>query len=467
MKGMGITEKEKNKRKKIVIGTVISLCTLLVIYFGMAIYFMNHFYFGSQINSIDVSGKTVEEVKAEMASELQAYTLKLKERGGKSEQIRGLDIGLKYNSGGQYNNFKDRQNPFKWVFAFLNTEDLKMIDVVSYDTKLLKERLDKLSCFDSSNIIEPKNPSFKYADNGYVIVNEVKGNKVNKDVLYDNVSKAILKEETTIDFEAINCYIHPQYISSSPKIIEIKNILNKCVSSKIAYTLGEHKETIDGSIINKWLTVNENLEVIVDEEKVKNYIDTLFNVYNTIGKTRSFVTSSGKTINISGGDYGWAVNTAKETQNLNTAIKEGQTIIKEPAYIQTALSHNSNDIGSTYVEIDMTKQHLWFYKNGSLIVQGDVVTGNVNSNHSTPGGIYRLKYKQTNATLKGQDYSSPVDFWMPFNGGIGIHDASWRSEFGGNIYKTNGSHGCINSPYYLAKAIFGNIQEGDPVVCYY
>lgn len=107
------------------------------------------------------------------------------------------------------------------------------------------------------------------------------------------------------------------------------------------------------------------------------------------------------------------------------------------------------------------------YKNGSLVVQGDVVTGNVSENDATPAGVYRLKYKERNATLKGQGYSSPVSYWMPFNGGIGIHDANWRSVFGGEIYKTGGSHGCVNSPYDLAKTVFENIDAGTPVVCYY
>ncbi|MBC2580045.1 peptidoglycan binding domain-containing protein [Clostridium sp. DJ247] len=463
---MGITEKEKSKRNKTSIRIIISLCTLLVIYFGMAMYFTDHFYFGSKINYTSVSGKTVEEAKEQMASELQAYTLNLKERGGKSEQIRGLDIVLKYNSGGQYKSFKDRQNPFKWILAPFSSENSTMTDGVSYNTKLLKERVDKLSCFDSGNIIEPKNPSFKYTDKGYVIVDEVKGNKVNKDILYDHVVKAILKGETTIDLESMNCYVSPKYTSNSPKVIETKNILNKYVSSKITYTFGNRKENIDGSVINKWLKVNKDLEVTVDEEKAKNYLDVVFSVYNTVGKTRSFVTSSGKTINIGGGDYGWSINTSKEVQSLTAIIKEGQTITKEPTYIQIAVSHDNNDIGSTYVEIDMTKQHLWFYKNSLLIAQGDIVTGNVSGNHSTPEGIYTLKFKQANAILRGEDYSAHVNFWMPFYGGIGIHDAGWRSEFGGNIYRTNGSHGCVNSPYYLAEAIFYNIEEGNPIICY-
>lgn len=467
---MGITENEVekpiNKHKKIVTGIIISLCTLLVIYFGMAFYFMSHFYFGSEINGINVSGKAVDKVNEQMAYELQAYTLSLKERGGKIEKIKANEAGLKYNSEGEFKIFKEKQNPFKWISAFFNTEASKITEGVKYDEKLLKERVDKLSCFDSNNIIEPKNAGFKYVDNSYVIIDEVVGNKVDKDILYKHIAEAVLKRESAIDLEAIDCYIKPQYTSKSSKIIETKDMLNKYVSSKITYTFGENKEVLDGSTINKWVTTDENYVVTLDEGKVKEYIEALSKTYNTVGKSRNFASSSGRAINVGGGDYGWSINKAKETQALISAIKEGKIIEKEPAYTQAAYANGSNDIGSTYVEIDLTKQHLWFYKNGSLIAQGDVVTGNVSAGHTTPPGIYKLKYKQKDAVLRGPDYAAPVTFWMPFNGGIGLHDASWRNKFGGTIYKTAGSHGCVNCPYNLAKAIFENIQVGTPVVCY-
>ncbi|MBV7273212.1 L,D-transpeptidase/peptidoglycan binding protein [Clostridiaceae bacterium UIB06] len=462
---MGITEKDK--RNKITKGIIIFLCTVLILYLTIAAHFMKHFFLGSEINGINVSDETIAEAKEKMTSELQKYTLSLKERDGKSEQIRGSEIGLRYNSKGEYNSFKDKQNPFKWGRAVFNSGAFKMTDGLSYNTELLKKSVDKLLCLQTNNIVEPKNPNFKYTDKGYIIVNEVNGNKINKEVLYNYIKKAILEGETTVDLETINCYVKPKYTSKSSKVIEVKNILNKYVSSRITYVFGDRKETIDNSIINKWLEVNKNIEITFNYRKMKDYMDELFNNYNTAGKTRNFATSSGKTISIGGGDYGWIINTDKEIQDLDAAIKEGQTIIKEPTYMQKALSRNINDIGNTYVEIDMTNQHLWFYKNNSLIAEGDIVTGNVSSNHSTPQGIYSLKYKQRNTVLRGPGYNSPVDFWMPFNGGIGLHDASWRSEFGNNIYRTNGSHGCVNLPYYLAKTIFNNIEEGDPVVCYY
>ncbi len=140
---------------------------------------------------------------------------------------------------------------------------------------------------------------------------------------------------------------------------------------------------------------------------------------------------------------------------------------REPVYKQKAASHGENDYGSTYVEINLTAQHLFFYKDGKLLVESDFVSGNESKGWSTPAGVFPLTYKQRDATLKGETYRTPVSYWMPFNGNIGLHDATWRSTFGGTIYKTSGSHGCVNLPPAVAKTIFENIAAGVPVLCYH
>lgn len=460
-------ERPKGKCRKIVISLIISFSSLLIIYLGMSLYFINHFYFGSTINCINVSGKTVNGANEELAAKLKTYTLKLEEQGGVKEEIRGADINLRYDSHNKIQCLKHSQNPFQWFCGLFNKKEYTLPGIISYDEELLKERVNNLSCFNISNIIKPKNPSFKYTNSGYEIIKETKGTMVNKDILYNHVVSAILQGKTTINFNTINCYEHPKYTSNSKEIVATKNILNKYTSSKITYTFDERKEVLDGSTINTWLKVDDNLEIIFDEEKVKKYIATLANTYDTLGKTRDFVTSSGVTIKVSGGDYGFLIDRINEEQDLIANIKDGKTITKEPKYTQTSLYHNVNDIGKTYVEIDLTKQCLWFYKNGSLIVTGNVVTGNISSNHGTPEGIYKLEYKQRGAILRGAGYSSPVSFWMPFNDGIGIHDATWRSVFGGEIYETDGSHGCINAPYAVAETIFNNIDPGTPIICHY
>ncbi|WP_461204869.1 L,D-transpeptidase family protein [Clostridium sp. DL1XJH146] len=427
---------------------------------------MNHFYFGTTINCISVSGKKVEAVNELMEDELDKYELKLNERGGIQEVIKGNEIGLCYETGREFRDTKDEQSPYKWVSSIFNTEDSKMIEEVKFDNELLNKQINSLSCFDSSNVIEPQNPCFEYVDESYEIIAEVNGNKVNKEVLYSYVEDALLKRQSSIDLEEIDSYVKPEYTSNSQKIIDTRDLLNKYVSSKITYNFGSDNVVLDGNTINTWLSVDDTMEVKLDEQEVKNYIDELANNYNTIGSKRNFATSSGSTIQVSGGDYGWSVDRAEETVALIESIKAGEIVTKETAFSQRAMCLGKNDIGNTYVEINLSNQHLWFYKNGLLIADGPVVTGNISANHGTPSGIYRLKYKQKDAVLRGDDYEAPVAFWMPFNGGIGMHDANWRGSFGGSIYRTNGSHGCVNCPYYLAKAIFNNIDAGTPIICY-
>ena len=459
-------ESKKNIHNKSVLRIVIFVCILLTIYLGLSAYFLNHFYFGSIINGISVSGKTIEEAENKISSEIGNYTLELEERGGIKEHINASYIDLKYNSDGKIKLFKDTQKPFAWIYKIFSKKNTEFSEVVTYDKKLLEECIDNLSCLDKENIIEPKNADLKYTGNGYEIVDEVYGNKVNREVLYDNVIFAILNGKTKLNLDLLDCYEDPKYTSNSNEIAQAKDVLNKYTSATITYTFGGRAEFLDGSTINNWLKLDENCQVIFDKEKVREYINTLGSTYNTFGKTRDFLTSLGTTVKVIGGNYGWLINNSKEVEDLIKTINEGKAKTKEPIYTLTAKSRDQNDIGKTYVEINLTKQHLWFYKNGSILVEGDIVSGNVSNNSATPSGTYRLNYKQKDATLKGQGYSSPVNFWMPFNGGVGIHDASWRYVFGGQIYKTNGSHGCVNAPYYLAKTIFENIDSDTPIICY-
>ena len=207
--------------------------------------------------------------------------------------------------------------------------------------------------------------------------------KSNKDILYENMVNAILKDEKTINLESINSYEVPKYTKDSQEIVDAKDTLNKYITSKITYSIDGASEILDGSTIHKWLRVDENFAIIFDEDKIENYVDTLGSKYNTAGQTRDFVTSLKTSIKVSGGNYGWIIDRYGEIQDIISSIKDGQVITKEPKYSSTAIAHNTNDIGNTYVEINFTKQHLWFYKNGALIAEGDVVTGNVSGNCNT------------------------------------------------------------------------------------
>lgn len=114
---------------------------------------------------------------------------------------------------------------------------------ISYDKDKLTKRVDNLSCFTDSNIIEPKEPSFKYAGNSFVIVERVEGNKVDKDALLKCTKDAVVKMESTLDLETANCYISPKYTSTSKEVIKARDTLNKYVASKVTYTFGDSKRS--------------------------------------------------------------------------------------------------------------------------------------------------------------------------------------------------------------------------------
>ncbi|AOR23436.1 L,D-transpeptidase family protein [Clostridium taeniosporum] len=439
----------------------------IIMYFILSFYFINHFYFGTVINGVNISCKNIDEANAKISNEIESYKLELEERDGIKEEILSTNIGLKYDSKEKLQQLKNEQKPFKWILQLFKSSNYKNINLTSYDENLLKKYLENLSCFDENKVVQPSNPSFKYLDNKYIILEETYGNKVKKDVLYNNVVKSINNGAHILNLEESDCYENPKYTSDSPKVIEVNDKLNKYILSKITYDFGDRRELLDGSIINQWLLVDNDLNIIFDEKKIRHYVNEIANVYNTVARTREFSTSMGTKVKVTGGNYGWLINVEEEIKALINIVESGENITREPIYRQKASSREINDIGKTYVEINFTKQHLWFYKEGSIITQGDIVTGNVNLGHDTPIGVYILNYKQKDATLKGDTYETKVKYWMPFNGGIGIHDAVWRNQFGGNIYKSNGSHGCVNAPSYLAQKIFENIEQGTPIVCYY
>ena len=114
-------------------------------------------------------------------------------------------------------------------------------------------------------------------------------------------------------------------------------------------------------------------------------------------------------------------------------------------------------------------------QDGNVIFESDIVSGLASDpERKTPPGIFTLYYKKSPDVLRGTkkadgtySYEQPVTYWMPFNGGIGLHDANWRGKFGGEIYTDSGSHGCVNLPPSKAGELYEYVEAGMPIVCYW
>lgn len=445
------------------------LLTLLILsYILISLYYNTHFYMKTTINGTDISNMTVEQADEVIQAQFKTYSLKLEGRNSLSSEIRGEDFDLHVNYDGRLEELLDTQNSLLWPIALFNNSKLEATTLLEYDEDLLKDLILSLTFFQKENLEEPVDAYISDYKKGigYEIIPEVPGTQPDFELLLAAVKGAIMSLEPRLSLEEADSYIKPKVTSESPKLIQAVEELNNIAGAEIIYEFGQDTEILDGIKISEWLSISEDGNVILDESGVKEYVDYLGKTYNTFGRTRSFKTSYGVEIKVIGGDYGWWLNRPLEVTELTELILTGEKTKKKPAYFQTAQQYGDDDIGNTYVEVNLTAQHLFFYKAGKLIMETDFVSGNLSKGYGTPTGTYPIKHKGRNATLNGEDYSTPVEYWLPFNLGIGFHDAPWRKEFGGEIYKTNGSHGCINMPPEQAKTMFENIQWGVAVVVY-
>ena len=462
MKNIRIKSILENKK----LGNIIIMVILtLLIYLLVSLYFINHFFFNTKINGINLSLKSIDVSEKIIREEVEGYKINLIGRDGRIEEITGEEIDFKYSNKNSLKEVYKKQSYLKWIKSLIKKEEYYLENLFVFNEIKLDKKIEDLKIL-NKEIIEPKNVIFKFGKSNYELIKEVEGNKINKEKLEEAIKINLLKGNRVLDLNENSCYENPIYTLDSNKTLETHKLLNQYVQSKITYVFEDKKEILDGEIINQWLTVNEDLDVVISERLVREYVKGLSRKYNTVGITRNFKTSIGTIVEVKGGYYGWKINIEDETKELLENIKLGKVIEKEPIYTQEGLERGENDIGDTYVEINITKQRLWFYKDKKLITQGYIVTGDPNKGYSTKVGTYMLNYKEKGSTLTGPNYEAKVKYWMPFNGNIGIHDASWRYSFGGEIYKRNGTHGCVNSPLYLAKTIFENIEEGTPVICY-
>ena len=424
---------------------------------------------GTIVDGMDVTGKTAAEVEDAIMEQLKGYKLTINGREDLSESITGEEVGL-------YAEFDDTlakaiaaQKPMEWgKYRFgKSVNEVNTDALIRYNDEMLGEAVDSLSCMDKENMREPQDAKISdYTSGGYTIIKEDEGTELLEDKVKEAVAAAVMSLAESVDLEEQGCYVSPSITSEDEALKTACETMNKYVGARITYQFGDKSETLSGDEIHNWLTVN-GTSVRINEGKATEYVKKLAASYDTAYKAKSLKTSYGKTVSITGGSYGYKINQAKEAATLVSLIKNGEQTSREPEYSQKGASRTGNDYGNTYVEINLTAQHLYFYVKGKLVIQSDFVSGNAAKGWSTPAGAYSITYKQRNATLKGQGYATPVSYWMPFNGGIGLHDANWRKTFGGTIYKTNGSHGCVNLPPAVAKTIYENISAGDPVLCYH
>lgn len=477
------SEKAVSKKKKWIWLwlLVITLILLVAVYCYIANYYRTHFFQNTTINDIDCGNMEISEAVTQLDQQALDYQVDIYGRDENGQEvilgtIQADDIDYAYkDTWNGVNAILELQNEWLWITTlFPGERSYSLVQDISFDEGLLEKALKQLDAFQKNRMIAPKDAYIsEYSEQigGYEIVHEVRGTKFDADAAISCVKAAVIGNSAAtsvqVNLEEQGCYQEPVITADDKKLQKNVQKINQWLGTEILYDWNGSQVVVDNSVIKDWASFEDG-EPKLDEDAVAAFVNEKALENDTTGKKVTFTTALGIDVSLKKLSYGWKTDRATETEMLIRLIYEGAKEAREPAYLRKGVWKGQNDIGNSYIEADLSNQHLYVFEKGSIVFETDFVSGNINKPGCvTPAGIFGLTYKTTNAVLRGADYETPVNYWMPFYGNFGMHDATWRSSFGGDIFLTNGSHGCLNLPLDAAAVIYGYVSEGSPIICYY
>ncbi len=465
-------------RTSLLLAAIIGL--FVFYYLTQSYQYTDKFMIGTYVNGNDVSGQTVEEVEEDIRARVEdTYSLTLTFRDGAKETITPEEIGYRYVSTGEVEQAMNDQNPLTWVLRNMGkTVEIDVPENHTFDEAKLAEVVKAMPEFQVENVVTPTNAYLNITDkNEFEIVPETQGNAPIADAILPALNELVTNSEMEGSLTDIKgSYETPTVTADNQDLIYQCDNLNKFLSTKITYKLPKDvTKTIDRGMLINWITRQDNGYYYLDDKTIRDncskYVAEIASEVDERHNSIPFPSTNSGTINLSCAEYGHVIDQAGETEALFKELKECTSEEKEPLY---SLNKNVDArFGGTYVEADLSNQHVYYYENGQLILDTPCVSGTkYDSSRHTVLGLYSIYYKQRNRTLQGPlvngvpSYTSFVNFWMPFYRGYGLHDASWRGSFGGTIYYSSGSHGCINLPYNAAATLYEHTEVGTPVIVF-
>ena len=405
----------------------------------------------AMVGGVDLTGLTLEQASAALTEAAAKYTLSLTVNGTTLD-IPAADIALAL----------DQEALTAYLTALEQGTEVPA-SLFTYDRAALKSLLGgKLDT-------APKNATISYSSSKkqFTAVDGSNGTSYDLDAAADAAAAALGLLTPAAEAEVKTSSVAPEITASGEKVRNALSKANGYLAVDLTYTYSPEggntaKETISDAKLASFVSISDKLEVSVSKSAIESYSADMYSSHSGADYKGSFVTTGGSTIGYTVTYYGQKVNKSALADDIYKCVTECKSGTRTAPYS----AKSSKPYGGSYVEIDLSSQKLWLYKNGERILTTSLVSGSVAEGHRTPTGVYSIYSKQTDRYLTGADYRSFVKYWMPFLGGYGLHDASWRSSFGGTIYHYDGSHGCVNLPSSAAKTIYNNVSVGTKVILY-
>lgn len=459
---------------------LILLCGMLVVLCGglaLGMYYRKNFPVNTWINGVYCTGKTIEEVNAELVEQTVLPQITIVDGEGEEWFLEADSVELKPDYRKALKRYLKQNAIAMWMENLYTPVEAELTDIqYSWDERKLRESLEQLE-FVRKEEQRTDGCFIRYSqENGYFLYDGNKG-RLNLEEAWTFVQNCLSQGKMCIDLREDNCY---NDLEDSPRDVSQRQMwkqLERFFDCKLIYDMGAEQIPLTPEILSSFLKSDEERQLLTDEkgqislneERVEQWVENLAENYNTCDTVREFQSTRGDIVSVQYSTYGTELDTEEEKKYLLNAlgVERTEPELHIPAYKQEGFVRGLDDIGDTYIEVDMTEQHMYYYVDGELKLDTDVVTGNTGRRMGTPEGINYVYNKQRNRVLRGADYATPVKYWMPVKGAVGIHDAGWRKEFGGEIYKRNGSHGCINTPPDVMAELYDMVEIGTPVIMFY
>lgn len=470
----------------IVVGVLVGI--VLAVYLAGFAAFSFFFYPSTTLNGADVSLRPASEVSEAAASGLDSFEAAIS-GDGFSTTLKGSDVDLAFDTAAYARSLIEQQQAWAWPVRVAGTHQIESAGGATYDADKLKSVLGSAISTFNEGATQPVDATigFDEASQAYAVVPEQLGTALDADATVAYVGEQLTNLSDMIKLDQ-DCLARPAVTSDDANLAEAAKSANRFMTADIPLTMGG---AVAGEVtrtqISSWITLDAQHNATLDEDKLKDWVKTeVAAKYDTRGAARTYTRPDGKvvTVGATGSShwddaYGWVTDEAALVDALKAAVEAGSTDAIEIPTKETAQNvpdAGLKDWGNRYIDIDLAEQHVRMYDDsGALVWESDCVTGDHAKGHDTPTGVYVLNSCRASGDveLKGAidpatnqpEYISHVSYWMPFIGNSwALHDASWRSRFGGDIYQYAGSHGCVNLPTDKAKELFGLCKVGDVVV---
>ena len=465
--------------------TIVSLIAVLAAAAGiMTISYINSddykgdvFTEGTIINGVNCSGLTYSQAADELTRHRNGMHLQVV--GSLDETLEDFtDFGCTYDIDGYLESFKKDHLVAAAVNHYLHIpfSGNVTMKVRSCGTNLMRD-VKESDFLHRDGTTETSDAYVDLEDPAFPIVPEVYGTKADPDAFLEDLIHAIEMGQTRFMYDEKSYVAAPKVKADDPDLIEYQKFCRKYLNQQITYEFGDDSYRVSPKELAAMM--DEDLTGEADPQAVADFVDKLKKDYDIAGGELKFHSLTGRTFKVSRGDCIWVIDSQGETSQLLEDISSHRDVTREPVYSSTGTGKYSKhlEIGNTYIDVDLQKQHVTFFKKGKKAFECDCVSGSLAAGHGTPTGVYNITNLGRNITLIGGGkkgspgyYESFVQYWMAFIGNsIGLHDASWRSEseFGGDTYKYSGSHGCVNLPPSKAGKLYDVLEIGTPVIVHY